>query len=448
MVAREKNCYLFDLDSLSSAFGKRFVFDDVVAITGHGGYLSDYDAGKDQNRIEAPVRLSMQQEFKTWEFMDVIWAELFAMHGTLAREDSVKLLVTDLDDTLWRGVIGEGDFHDGGIEGWPLGYMEALLVLKQRGILLGIISKNTREIVEEKWNIATGGRIKLSDFAVTRINWKPKVENMASILADVNLLPKNVVYVDDNPVERHAMADAFPGIRVLGDNPYSLKRILLWSAETQVPVITPEGAKRTEMVQAQVRRNEDMGTMSRDVFLKSLELKVDVNIVPAQADRRFQRSFELINKTNQFNTTGKRWSLVEIGEVLERGGFMVTFDIVDRYTNYGLVGVLIVQGDEILQYVMSCRVIGLDVETTVLRALAHRLMIADRGQVVARVIETPANIVCRDVFSRAGFEAADGRWVLRKDPGGAPPHIALAWGEGVVPAPAVDAMNRLHNMAL
>ncbi len=427
-ISSKTNCYLFDIDTLASAFGKRFIFDDMVGITSHGGFLADHGLLSDANRIEIPVKLSSQQEFKIGDFLEIIWAELFAAHGTLVQENSIKILITDLDDTLWRGIVGETDVDNLDIEGWPRGYIEALLVLKQRGIILGIISKNTKEVVEKKWDQILKGTIKLSDFAITRINWKTKAENMAEILSEVNLLPGNVLYIDDNPVERNAITTAFPGIRTLGANPYSLKRVLLWSAETQVPVITAESSKRTEMIQAQVKRNEDMGTMSRETFLNSLGLKISLDTISNENSPKFQRGFELINKTNQFNTTGKRWSATEIRQLFEAGGFLVTFNVADKYTNYGLVGVLIVRKNEIMQFVMSCRVIGLDVETAVVRAVSNSIHKEHQTEILAHVLETPANVVCRDVFGRSGFERTGDRWILRELPGEqTQSHISIDW---------------------
>src|SRR6266853_747201 len=104
-----------------------------------------------------------------------------------------------------------------------------------------------------------------------------------------------------------AIKAAFPDMRVLGPNPYLWRRILLWSPETQVATVTAESAARTEMVQKQVEREGQRKRLSREDFLGSLEVGASLSEIASTNDARFARALELINKTNQFNTTGKRW---------------------------------------------------------------------------------------------------------------------------------------------
>src|SRR5207248_10190921 len=140
------------------------------------------------------------------DFVPHAWTELVAMYRTIRHVDQVKLVLVDLDDTMWRGVAAEeAEASSMAREGWPLGFAEALMFLKRRGVLLGIVSKNDEGRVRELWRRIYGDLIRLEDFAVRRINWQPKAENVEEILAQVNLLPKSVVYIDDNPVERAAI---------------------------------------------------------------------------------------------------------------------------------------------------------------------------------------------------------------------------------------------------
>src|SRR5262249_15620249 len=147
-------------------------------------------------------------------------------------------------------------------EGWPIGLAEALVYLKNRGVLLAIASKNEESRIRTIWPMIFGERLKLEDFAAIRINWRPKPENMAEILEGMNLLPRNAVFIDDNPAEREAMLRAFPGIRVLGRHPYYIRRTLLWAPETQVVTVTDESRRRTEMIQAQFTRETQRAAMS------------------------------------------------------------------------------------------------------------------------------------------------------------------------------------------
>jgi FkbH-like protein len=243
------------------------------------------------------------------EFFEAVLHEIFAMYRTIGQHDTVKLVVVDLDDTLWRGVAAEGTL--GILEGWPMGFMEALLLLKKRGILLAIISKNDEGFILSNWDNIVQGQIALSDFATCKINFRSKVENLTDILKTFNLRPHNVVMVDDNPVERAAVRAQLPAVRVLGKNLYYLKRVLLWSAETQQRVITEESTRKTEMMQAQLQRESVRGAVSHEEFLRTLALRVSLSLVHGTTDLQMSRALELLNKTKQFNTTGRRYYMEE-----------------------------------------------------------------------------------------------------------------------------------------
>ncbi len=349
-----------------------------------------------------------------------------ALFRTVRQVDAVKLVIVDLDDTLWRGVAAESEDHSGeAVEGWPLGLIEALLFLKRRGVLLAIVSKNDEARVLGFWENILQGRMTPEDFAARRIDWAPKAENIAAILREVNILPRSAVFIDDNPVEREAVQAALPDIRVLGADQYYLRRILLWSPETQVPVVTDESARRTEMIQAAGARETTRQRLSRPEFLASLGLRVRMIEIADTGHASFARAFELINKTNQFNTTGKRWTREEMRAAFAGGTTLHAFEVEDRFSRYGLVGVVITGAGRIEQMVMSCRVVGLDAEIAAVAAVLRRMYGA---MVSTRLIETDANVLCRTLFDRCGFRAGDhGVWTSGPDNTLAvPAHISLS----------------------
>ena len=413
VVASHSDAYLLDLDQLCAVFGRKNFQDDATSLFVHGAFLSDYDFSHDQHRLEPVSRMSEQYGAKTDQILSALWEEACAMHRTLRQTDAVKLIIVDLDDTLWRGVVAEGeDITSHTTEGWPVGFVEALLYLKRRGVLLAIVSKNDCSRIESLWAGLYGGRMELSDFAAVRINWRSKADNVAEVLADVSLLPGSVVFIDDNPVERAAVSSAFPDIRVLGSNPYHLRRIMLWSSELQASNISSESLRRTEMVQSQTQRQAARQAMSRAEFLASVAPRVAVFAVGGPDHPKFERCLELLNKTNQFNSTGRRWTKHELQAALTSEHAMCAFEVEDRYTQYGLVGVLIFRGSDITQFVMSCRVLGLDVEIAVLGHLTDRLL---HRPIVGRVVETDANLPVRDLYLRAGFERVGGHFELDAD---------------------------------
>jgi FkbH-like protein len=305
-----------------------------------------------------------------------------------------------LDDTLWRGVPAElEDVDPAAMEGWPLGLAEALTVLRQRGVVLAIISKNDEARVREMWPQLFSGKLMLEDFAIRKIGWRPKPEAMAEVIAEANVLPESVVFLDDNPVERALMKSVHPLVRVIEAPHIDWRRILLWSPEMQVDVITEESTSRNVMIQAQVQRESDRLKMGLEEFLRSLDLRVELNRIDRAEGPQFQRALELVNKTNQFNTTGRRWTAGDTTDFLSSGGGgqLITFKVADRYTNYGLVGVVAIAAGEICQFVMSCRVFDLGVELAVLATLSRAMALK------ARVIETPKNGPCQLVFKEAGW---------------------------------------------
>ncbi len=421
------NAYFFDFNEVLASYGKVFAQEDTYTALNHGAFMGNWDHKFDQNRLEGAGRATDFFTSRVPMVFNATWRELLAMLRTIRQTDMVKLVVLDLDDTLWRGVAAD---LDGGklpsSEGWPKGLWEALHVLKRRGVLLAIISKNDEQRVRGFWKQICGRQLRLEDFAIIRINWQPKPDNMAQILAQVNLLPRNVLYIDDNPVERAAIKAAYPEIRVLGGTPLTWRRILLWSAETQVPDITAESAARTDMVQAQVTRETQRAAMSREEFLATLGVRMQLFPVRGPQDARFPRVLELINKTNQFNTTGKRWTREQCQAAFAAGTEFFAFEVVDQYTEYGVVGVLVIEKNIIRQFVMSCRVMGLGVEAGALSRIAQMLHRRGHVTVCAAMAETERNLPCRDVYQRSGFEMKGGLWHCAAPGRLAPPkHISF-----------------------
>lgn len=407
------NLHYIDLDEIASQIGKRHILDDSIHAISHGSVAGDFDHEHDRRRLQPPEPFSRTRELKTEEFLDAVWEDIVARYHILTRRDPVKIVIVDLDDTLWRGVLAEDGIHPHGLEGWPLGVVEALQFLKKRGILLAIASKNDESLIREKWEEIFQGRLHIEDFASIRINWKPKSESVREILAEVNLLPENALFIDDNPAEREAVRQELPGIRILGEDLYGIREYLLTAPELEVPSITEESARRTGMIQAAADREQARGALSRDEFLKSLDLRVEHLLIKGIADPKFERAFELINKTNQFNTTGRRWSPEEIKGFFAEGGVFHAFKVSDKFTAYGLVGLLLVKGNRICQFVMSCRVVGLDVEQQMLRAVIDRI---NNPKVTAEYEKTDKNHLCAELYPKNGFELrdGDGLWVHTK----------------------------------
>jgi HAD superfamily phosphatase (TIGR01681 family) len=395
LLSAYRDVHLLDVDKIAASLGRRYIQDDSVAHLAHNSVV--VAPGFVEDRIELLRPLTEHYDIN-WSpiFCDAVWEETAAMYRTLRQIDPVKLVVVDLDDTIWIGASGEmKTVGPEMVEGWPIGVAEALAFLKKRGILLAILSKNDDERVSARWDDIFGGRLRLADFATRRINWDPKSTNMHEILAEVNLLPRNVVFIDDNPVECSAMKRAFPDMRVIGRYPYYVRRILLWSPETQIATITTESGRCSDMVKAQIDRDAHRRTLTREEFLQSLGIKMRLFLVRPGDEKRW-RSEEL---------------LAEVSSETE----LFAFEVDDIYASYGLVGVLLVREAEIVQYVMSCRVVGLDVEIAALVTVINLIRRHGVATVNASFVTTDANLLCRDLYPSLGFTERPGGWTLEDD---------------------------------
>jgi FkbH-like protein len=319
----------------------------------------------------------------------------------------IKLIIVDLDDTLWRGVAAEEGMNTFlRTEGWPLAFVEALLFYKRRGGLLAIASKNDRESTLKWLDDIWKGAIGPTDFASIKINWNPKSENISEILKETNILAQNTLFIDDNPREIDEVRTHYPDIRFLNKDHYDWRRIILQAPETQVTQISEESARRTEMIQARVERFELKQQMPREDWLRSLEIEETLFVLDPKDKLRFERGFELINKTNQFNTTGKRWEVSEFTTFLADGGVCLLASLKDKTIDNGIIGVALVKGGEIVQAVLSCRVFGLGAEIT-MGSAATKIALSQTPTAKGRIVDTGKNFTCHNWFSDLGFTNLD-----------------------------------------
>lgn len=408
-VRKTHNGFFLDSNEILNFIGRRHLQDDVLASSTHASFINDWDFKLDANRLNAPKAIGnmLTYEVAAREYTLLLLSRIETIYKVAKQRDPVKLIVVDLDDTLWRGVAAEGESMDVDqrIEGWPVGLAEALLFFKKRGGLLAICSKNDEAPTIERFNAIWRGAITLDDFASVRINWQPKSQNIREILKEVNLLPANCVFIDDNDRELSEVKAAIPEIRCLGGNHYDWRRIVLRSSETQVPFVSEESSRRTELVRAISQREshaDAQSSVSREEWLASLKLRQSFFLIENPRSKYFDRAFELINKTNQFNTTGKRWEKSEFEAFLGQGGYCVVSSLRDKLIDNGIISVCLIKGSSIVQVVLSCRVFGLGAELVV-GAVATRLALKSRGEVTAELVDTGRNATCHDYFERIGF---------------------------------------------
>ena len=430
LVAARFNTHIVDAEQISRSLGKRFIQDDSVVHFNHGSTLTELETIDDENRIEHIGHVTSFYNARVDDYNIAVYETALSASRSISQIDAVKLVIFDLDDTLWRGVAAErlDDLGYAMTEGWPLGILEAASFLMKRGIMIAIVSKNDDANVVRAWQELYQNRFPIENFVGRRVSWSPKAEGVGEIIALANVGPDAVLFVDDNPVERAHVREAFPTIRTL-DQPLSeWRRILLWSSELQPAVITDEAKGRASSIRSKADRDAANNQLDPASFLSSLSLRITPELITDTLSPRFARCFELINKTNQFNTTGKRWTEGDIASLLDENGYFLSLAVEDRYASYGIVGIAIIRHNVILQYLMSCRVFGMQIEQAALALACRAISSGGYSQIEALLVPTEKNHLTLGLFSQAGFrlDERDERWKLPlQDAPDIPKHITM-----------------------
>ena len=216
LIEEQVGVYLIDFDAICATIGKRYINDDLTSHINHGSFIGNTYWAEDIDLTPYGSAEAIYQP-KLRQAVLAVFNECLAAHYIISSNIKIKIVIFDLDGTLWRGVPAEADelAWERISEGWPLSILEAAAFLKKRGVLLAIASKNEPSVAKDIWEKTYGKRFPLSNFASIRISWDSKVKSVGEILSEVNLLPENCLFVDDNPVEREQIRAAFPEISVI-----------------------------------------------------------------------------------------------------------------------------------------------------------------------------------------------------------------------------------------
>ena len=305
-----------------------------------------------------------------------------------------KVVAVDLDNTLWDGVIGEDGLA--GIRAKP-GFERMLKDLKDRGVLLVALSKNSHE--DGLKGLGCLEVLSRDDFVSWRINWECKAENLVSVAEELNLGVDAFVFVDDNPAERLEMSAKIPEVTV-ADFPPNL------AAYFPPREVTEEDRHKTEAYRAEAERKrclagmrDEMREVREEVFR---ELGVEVEIHPL-LDDEVARVAQLSQKANQFNVCTNRYTEDEI-RTLAKEGLVVTAHAKDKFGDQGLVAYVVVRNAAILDFVMSCRAMGRGIEERV-EAEVERLIAAQGVErITACWRRSGRNAPVKELFERFGFK--------------------------------------------
>ena len=326
-----------------------------------------------------------------------------------------KVLVLDLDNTLWGGVVG-----DDGLEGIELGdtsprgeafktFQKYILSLKDRGVLLAVCSKNDHAKAAEPFEKHPDMVLGLEDIVNFKANWEPKSENIRRMAPELNLGLDSFVFVDDNPGEVEIVRQFVPEVTtiLLGPDPADYVDQLQDCRLFEPKNITAEDAERTNQYRSDAQRKAlEESVTDMDSYLDSLAME---GVIKEFAAVDVPRLSQLINKSNQFNLTTHRRSEVEVIAVMKDPGCVgFSLRLKDRFGDHGLISVVIGQkrGDTMFidTWLMSCRVLKRQVEEEVLSEVARLAKLRGCHRLEGLYLPTAKNEMVLDFYGRMGFK--------------------------------------------
>jgi FkbH-like protein len=330
---------------------------------------------------------------------------------------SRKVLVLDLDNTLWGGVIG-----DDGVDKIRIGretpvaeaytaFQEYCLSLRIRGVLLAVCSKNNEEIAKQGFE-HPDSVLKLEHFSCFKANWEPKHENILAIGRELDLGVDSFVFVDDNPAERAIVAGQVEGIAVpdVGADISQYAGIIEAGRYFEPVSLSQEDLERAELYTENLQRSAfEAKFADYGEYLDSLEMSAEIDrFKPVYLERIAQLS----NKTNQFNLTTRRYTLAEIESIAGDGRHIAIYGkLSDRFGDNGLISIVLGRKEgttlHLDLWLMSCRVLKRDMEFAMLDAVAERARAAGVETLLGYYLPTKKNGMVADHYEKLGFTRVD-----------------------------------------
>ncbi len=333
-----------------------------------------------------------------------------------------KCVVLDLDNTLWGGVVA-----DDGVAGIELGELGAgpafsafqqwLLELKERGILLAVVSKNDEVIAQEPFKSHPDTVLTLDDFAIFIANWQNKADNIAHIQNVLSIGYDAIVFVDDNPVERALVHELLPEVTVpeMPNDPAYYVPFLQSLNLFETASYSDGDNTRTKQYREEAARRDSVEQFTNlDDFLANLKMKATVTPF---SDAIVPRIAQLTQRSNQFNLRTQRYDAAAVKRLLNSPSHKtLCVRLQDKFGDYGIVAVVIgeKQGPDLFidTWLMSCRVLKRGVEALVINSIATTAAQFGLTGLIGEYIPTPKNGMVKDIFQEFGFKNAGSVWRL------------------------------------
>jgi FkbH-like protein len=389
----------------------------VESVLGSGDVLLDVSA------LAETVGLADWHNNHLWNMAKLPFSDelipLYADHvaRTVAsiRGKSRKVLILDLDDTVWGGVIG-----DDGLEGIKVGQGDTrgeahlavqrlALDLRQRGIILAVSSKNTDMVAREPFERHPDMLLKLDHIAAFQANWNDKATNIQAIADELSMGLDCMVFLDDNPAEREAVRMLLPQVAVpeLPEDPANFARTLAAAGYFEAVAFAHEDINRAVFYQDNAKRTSlQKQARGLDAYLASLDMTITFQ--PFDATGR-ARIVQLINKSNQYNLTTRRYTSPDVAAAEnDPEVFTLQVRLTDVFGENGMISVLICRPSEIGvwdidTWLMSCRVFGRKVEHMVLREVLKHARTAGIKKLTGCYRPSGRNKLVFDHYAKLGF---------------------------------------------
>jgi FkbH-like protein len=387
-AAREAGVHLLAIDTLAQTSGIRTWFDPALW----------HRSKQEVHPTTSPL----------WG--DQVGRLLAALRGL-----SYKCLVLDLDNTLWGGVVG-----DDGLEGILLGqghpageahvaFQQYAAKLASRGVILAVCSKNddvnARAVFERHPDMI----LRMKDIACFVANWQDKAANLRSIANTLNIGLDCLVFADDNPFERNLVRKELPAVAVpeLPEDPALYIDSIVNAGYFEAVTLTTEDRERSQQYQVNAERDRlresatDMAT-----YLRGLEMELVWSPFDALG---LSRVTQLINKSNQFNLTTHRYTEDEVEEIMVNPDYLtLQLRLKDKFGDNGMISVIIgkIADDctlELDTWLMSCRVLGRQVEEATLNLIVDRAKAVGMRRLTGFYLPTPKNGMVKEHYGRLGF---------------------------------------------
>ncbi len=426
-IPRSKRFLIFTLDCIFEFKGESSSTLVEDAINDYNAHLFDL-ASKNLNVKVIDFKsfiASNRNEIFDWRFyyisqslinpkLNTTFASWFQKQIDAINGKRRKCLVLDLDNTLWGGILGED-----GLEGIQLGntypgkayydFQIGLVQAKDNGVLLTLCSKNNESDVLEYWEKHPGNVLKQNHVAAHRINWQDKATNIRELAEELNIGLDSMVFIDDNPAERERVKQELPMVAVpdFPKQPYLLPQFLkeVYQEYFQIYQLTAEDKRKTDQYIANAERKVFSQSFNNvDEYLASLSMVLKVFTADEYS---IPRIAQMTQKTNQFNLTTPRLSEQDVWNYVHSGAMVNCLGVKDKFGDNGITVASIISIEDKLAsidaFLLSCRILGRDIEKAYLFHLINDLQERGIKTVQATYIPTAKNKQTEMFYENCGF---------------------------------------------